>query len=246
MWINFPYKIFSGKENMAIDHNLSENFLKFNKPILRFFAWKKPTLSIGFHQKEENFDLNHLASLDYDFVRRPTGGRAIFHDEELTYSIIFPKTMPKEDLYKKIHVAFNNGFEKLGLKLDLERKNSDLAKFYKTKESLSCFSASAKYETAHNGKKFIGSAQRIYDHAILQHGSIMLGDSFLKVMDFGNLSDLEKIDAKNKLREKTYFFNPNHSNLSEKVISLELKEALKTEFQIENFEESPFNLNTWT
>ena len=75
---------------MDIDHSLALNYATFNKPIIRFFGWEPYTLSLGYNQKNTDFNINQIKDLDYDIVRRPTGGRAIFHGLELTYSVIFP------------------------------------------------------------------------------------------------------------------------------------------------------------
>lgn len=230
---------------MTIDHSLALHYSKVNQPILRFFGWKPKTLSIGYHQKVEEFDMDKIEQECVGFVRRPTGGRAIFHGNELTYSVIFPLEMKKSELYKKIHNAFISGFEELGLSIDLNKTQPNLGKFYKTKESISCFAASAKYEATNNGKKFIGSAQRVYDNAILQHGSIMLSEDFFRVIEFSKMNETDREDAYKKLKEKTFFWDLSKGEISIHTLCNVLEKHFRQEFNITVMKEEPFELETW-
>jgi len=92
---------------MAVDHYIASNFNKFKRPVLRFYGWKPYCISLGFHQSSNNIDVESLGKKGYELVKRPTGGRAIFHSEELTYSVIFPKTnLNQRELYIYIHKLF--------------------------------------------------------------------------------------------------------------------------------------------
>ncbi len=158
-----------GKLNMSLDVVLSECA---EEPILRFYTWAKPTLSLGRHQKRVDLDFEYLKRKDFDCVVRPTGGRAVLHWEELTYSIIIPAN---HELYKKtvleryllISECICTALESLGYNVNLE----------KTKHSANtpaCFDSPSIYELTIDGKKIVGSAQMKTEKAILQHGSIIL------------------------------------------------------------------------
>lgn len=245
-WYYVPYKCLSGEMNMQIDHSLATHFSEINTPVLRFFGWNPYALSFGYHQKISEFNFDQINHDTIDFVRRPTGGRAIFHGNELTYSVIIPKDyMKKSELYQRIHKAFIEGFRELGLEIDLNKSQANLGTFYKTKESISCFAASAKYEATNNGKKFIGSAQRVYDDAILQHGSIMLSDDFFKVLDYSNLSPDEKNNAHSKLKEKTFYWDLEEGKISIETLCNTLVTHFRKEFTINTMEKIPFELETW-
>ena len=244
-WYYFPHRCLDGQLNMDIDHSCAKYFAEIGVPMLRFFGWNPHTLSIGYHQKESDFDLEKLANEGFGFVRRPTGGRAIFHATELTYSVVFPNgILPKTDVYKKIHHAFISGFEEFGLDLNFNRSETNFSKFYKTKESLSCFSASAKYEATVDKRKFVGSAQRVYTDAILQHGSIMLSDDYLRLIDFSILKNKE--DAKDALRKKTFYYALNETNITMEQLCETLLKHFINEFNIKEVITEPFNLETWT
>jgi lipoate-protein ligase A len=245
-WYYVPYKCLSGEMNMNIDHSIATHFSEIGTPILRFFGWTPHALSIGFHQKISEFNFDQIKDEAVDIIRRPTGGRAIYHGNELTYSVIIPKVyMKKSELYRRIHKAFIEGFRELGLEIDLNKSQANLGHFYKTKESISCFAASAKYEATNNGKKFIGSAQRVYDDAILQHGSIMLSDDFFKVLRFSNLSAEEKELAHQKLKEKTFYWDIEEGKISIETLCNTLARHFSKEFAIHTMEEIPFELETW-
>lgn len=194
----------SGSFNMAFDSALLKLINETKTPILRFFRWNPFTVSLGYGQKINSVNSERILSQGYEIVRRPTGGRAIFHSEELTYSVILPSThkLSKNginDTYNRISVALLKGLKELGIeKAKFEKSQINFKDFYKTEDSFSCFNASARYEIVVNDKKIIGSAQKRTNEGVLQHGSILIGKSHLKLIDFLNISS-------EKLREKLRF-----------------------------------------
>lgn len=170
-----------GSYNMDFDFErtllVSKNEVK---PLFRVYSWDPWCLSLGYNQKEDEIDKEVLFERGYDLVKRPTGGRAVFHSEEITYSLVLnlPNSISVQDIYKKIHLAFIKAFSKLGANLDYEKSQSDLASFYKSNDlSVACFASSARYELTYQNRKIVGSAQRLYERTLLQHGSILIGNS---------------------------------------------------------------------
>jgi len=153
--------------NMAID----EALLTSKHPVLRFYTWKPAALSIGYFQKTKLLDKKNIKKHKVDLVRRLTGGNAVLHDKELTYSfIIDEKLMPKSIIssYKKISSGLLQGLMNINLKPTLNTKVK------KQEKSPVCFNDPSWYEILVNKKKIIGSAQKRINKKILQHGSILL------------------------------------------------------------------------
>lgn len=164
-----------GFMNMAIDEAISIALSENRVPItLRFYRWNPPTLSIGYFQKaEKEVDFDDLKKHNIGFVRRPTGGRAVLHDKEITYSIILKedyKNMPDSvtESYRILSMPLLNGLIKMGLSAQMTKP---LTKKLEHTTS-ACFDAPSSYEIIVNNKKIIGSAQKRFYGIILQHGSI--------------------------------------------------------------------------
>jgi lipoate-protein ligase A len=166
-------------------------------PVVRFYWWTLPTLSLGAKERlREAADIEACRRLGIALVRRPTGGRAVLHDRELTYSVIAPLGVPPfdesvESSYRVIAEAMRAGFAELGIELELtagsrkirptslspdELTGADAAERVRAAalRHLPCFAAPSRYELAYGGRKVVGSAQRRLRNAVLQHGSILL------------------------------------------------------------------------
>ncbi len=159
---------------MAIDRALLLS--PSSPPTLRFYGWKPWALSLGYFQKESAFDLQKLREQGYEIVRRPTGGSAVFHAEELTFSLTMPGNNPwiphrVPDSYCAIHKAIQIGLSKLGV----DAKFRDEACLAATPRGKGfCFYDPAASDLLVNGKKIVGSAQRRSRGRLLHHGSIVL------------------------------------------------------------------------
>ncbi len=156
--------------------------------VLRVYGWRRPTISLGFHQKLAELDLDKCRRAGVDVVRRPTGGRAIFHSDEVTYSVAIPRhhelhELPALEIYNRISSALVAGLRLLNIEPNLHRTASvgDSANY--TSE-FACFARSAEFEVQVDCRKLVGSAQRRFKAGLLQHGSIMLSDDHLRLMDF--------------------------------------------------------------
>lgn len=198
-WYFLNTGINTGRFNMDFDIQLSKS-IKPGDAILRLYRWEPYCISLGANQKENSINIEKSFADNIDVVKRPTGGRAVLHAEELTYSCITTLETSKSvrNFYEEINYALKVG---LGLydsameKVELENAQTNFQDFYKQKESLICFAASAKSELKYSGKKLVGSAQRKLGKSILQHGSILCGDfhkNIIKYLDF-SFDEYEKI-----------------------------------------------------
>lgn len=168
-----------GFTNMAVDEAILEACIVGSAPpTLRFYMWSPPAISIGYGQQLESaIDLDRCRALGIDVVRRPTGGLAVLHEYDLSYSVILredesPAARGILASYLTVSHALIRGLSYLGIKaeiLPLRRASlpSDQA-------SPLCFVTPSSYEVAVQGRKLIGSAQRRMHGVILQHGSLPL------------------------------------------------------------------------
>ncbi|PUB11216.1 biotin/lipoate A/B protein ligase family protein [Paenisporosarcina sp. OV554] len=202
--------------NMALDEALldwhSEGLLP---PIVRFYGWTPATLSIGyFQQVKKEINMEEVKKHNLGFVRRPTGGRGVLHEHELTYSIIVSEDYPNmpvtvTEAYRVLSEGLLIGFQNLGLDAyfsipDTDEKKSDLKK----PRSAVCFDAPSWYELVVEGKKVAGSAQTRQKGVILQHGAILLDlDEDKLVSLFNYPSEAVKARVRRGLPEKAVAIN---------------------------------------
>ncbi|OGJ89510.1 MAG: hypothetical protein A2487_06380 [Candidatus Raymondbacteria bacterium RifOxyC12_full_50_8] len=180
----------SGHQTAIYNMSFDARLLAANEGVfLRVYGWSPPAVSIGFGQKaEKELDLDHLRADGIDCVKRLTGGRAVLHHKELTYSVAGPVGgMFGNDLnqtYKKIGEALAASLELLGVKCQLEKaKNPDERS--RSHASLPCFASTARYELKVEGRKILGSAQKRTQKRFLQHGSLLLSRG-LDIADYLN------------------------------------------------------------
>ena len=169
-----PYQIQTGSENMQIDSDLLYSAIEkgLNEPIFRLYGWSPACISLGRNQKDYFLDKKFLKENNIDIVRRLTGGRALLHDKELTYSFICPAKYLKNggnvvESYKEISEFLIEKFAKLGIYTDFGTQ-----KAVKTKFDF-CMLISTGADLCYQGKKLVGSAQCRKNGYILQHGSIL-------------------------------------------------------------------------
>lgn len=171
----------SGAWNMALDEAILEATGQgLVPPTLRLYAWEPPCLSLGYAQPFADADQHALAQHGWDLVRRPTGGRAILHTDELTYSVSAPPTEPRIagsvlESYHRLAQALLNALHLLAVPAEAEEKYS-LPEGANPKGPV-CFEVPSNWEITVDGKKLIGSAQVRRQMGVLQHGSIpLVGD----------------------------------------------------------------------
>ncbi|EMI19828.1 biotin/lipoate A/B protein ligase [Rhodopirellula maiorica SM1] len=169
-------------ENMAIDQALLESVDRDAVPTLRFYTWSEPTVSLGYFQKASD-RLAHSPSANCAFVRRGTGGGAIVHHHELTYSFVWPlENVPagaKSDLYQRIHQAILESLGRFGVSAsryaDLGSQAVQTAASDENRcDPFLCFQRRTDEDLVVAGYKVCGSAQRTSRKAVLQHGSILM------------------------------------------------------------------------
>ena len=222
--------------NMALDEALLEWHGKGEfPPIIRFYGWNPATLSIGYFQKvEKEINMSAVKELGLGFVRRPTGGRGVLHDEELTYSVIVSENHPKmpksvTEAYRVISEGILKGFHLLGLDAYFaiprtEEQKSSL----KNPRSAVCFDAPSWYELVVEGRKVAGSAQTRQQGVILQHGSILLDldeDKLFQLFKYPNERVKERMQK--SFKEKAVAIN----SLTDNRITIDMaKDAFKKGF----------------
>ncbi|MFN3873371.1 MAG: biotin/lipoate A/B protein ligase family protein [Ignavibacterium sp.] len=196
----------TGKFNMDFDLELAKSFPQ--NPALRLYRWKPYCISLGANQRIDEVNISKALTDNIDVVKRPTGGRAILHSEELTYSVVFPLDLnySARAIYNEINLALREGlifYDSLLSQLELEHNQVDFKNFYKEDKSAICFAVSSKSEINFNNKKLVGSAQRKIGKVILQHGSILCGDYHLRITEYLNFDDEKKREIKNEIAETT-------------------------------------------
>jgi lipoyl(octanoyl) transferase len=165
-----------GAWNMAVDSALLESVRDGAAPVLRFYRWAPACLSLGRNQPARSrYDLDALLARRIEVVRRPTGGRAVLHDRELTYAVVLPADAlgGQKRCYAAVNRALARGLRALGVAAELQPATGRRA----AAPSLApCFQEPAEGELVVSGRKLVGSAQRRADGVLLQHGSLLLAN----------------------------------------------------------------------
>ncbi len=223
--------------NMALDEVLLDWHSRgLIPPTIRFYGWNPATLSIGYFQKvDKEINLDVVNANGLGFVRRPTGGRGVLHDRELTYSVIVSEdypNMPKTvtEAYRVISEGILEGFKLLGLDAYFSvPKTEEERDSLKNPRSAVCFDAPSWYELVVEGRKVAGSAQTRQKGVILQHGSILLDiDEDLLFSLFKYTSDRVKEKMKSNFKKKAVAINA----LKESPVTIyEAKEAFRRGFE---------------
>jgi len=191
----------SGAANMALDQAVAEACAAgASPPTLRFYRWQPPAVSLGRHQPLAEVDLDAVQERGYEVVRRPTGGRAILHTDELTYSVAASADEPRVegsimDAYLRLSNALLAGLRSLGLDADKApgsvRAGPDV--------SAACFEVPSAYEITASGRKLLGSAQSRRAGYVLQHGSLPLTGDLGRLIDVLALPDGERTALRDEL-----------------------------------------------
>jgi len=168
----------TGAENMARDRELLDQLVAGRRPAtLRFYSWKPACISLGLGQRKEMLDLDAVRAAGLDVVRRPTGGQALLHDREVTYSVVASQQDPAVggtlmQSYHAISEALLAGLATLGISgvgaPCVPRPASGLTPI--------CFASASAEEVLVGGRKLVASAQWRSRGAFLQHGSLLLHD----------------------------------------------------------------------
>lgn len=194
-----------GAWNMAVDESiLLHSGRGESLPTLRLYVWTPACLSLGYAQPFADVDMHRLEQRGWEVVRRATGGRAILHTDELTYSVIAPHDEPRVagtilESYNRLAQALLLAAKNLSLPVEMkEGKESN-----PTDLNPVCFEVPSTYEITVNGKKLIGSAQARKKEGVLQHGSLPLTGDLSRICQalvFEN--EFERKDASQRLLER--------------------------------------------
>lgn len=196
------YEVMTGLKNMSKDEDLLNLAIEkqLQEPIFRLYGWNPACISLGRNQDEDFIDNELLKKYNIDYVRRLTGGRALFHHKEITYSYVSPASIIPNgenitESYKYISGIWINIFKELGIELSIGGLPRHITK------NNYCMSVSTGADLCWNGKKFIGSAQCRKNGYILQHGAIILDydkelidNIFQEHTDFETIISLKEIN----------------------------------------------------
>ncbi|MCJ0930291.1 lipoate--protein ligase family protein [Virgibacillus halodenitrificans] len=215
----------SGCNDAAINMALDEALLNWHSkgeipPTIRFYGWSTPSLSLGHFQKvERSIHLQAIKKHQCQLVRRLTGGSAVLHDNELTYSVVVTENHPAipksvRDAYYVLSKGVLAGYQELGIQADYAVPDKTATK----DRTAVCFEKTAYYELVVDGKKISGNAQTRKQGVLLQHGSIpleindhMLFDLFVfpneEIRERKRKQFSKKASTINELTKKQYTYN---------------------------------------
>jgi len=181
-------------------------------PVFRLYTWSPPAISLGHHQViEDEMDVEAARARGYDIVRRPTGGRAILHHEELTYAIVAPLDDPHvggrlHESHGRISEIFRRALNSLGVTAVMAAAAVEDSATVDPREvgvSAPCFAAATRTELMVNSRKILGSAQRRGSRAFLQHGSLLIGEGHLGLVDCLKLPEVAQSRWRRRLASTT-------------------------------------------
>jgi lipoate-protein ligase A len=172
-----------GAWNMALDESILEHIGSGESiPTLRLYAWNPACLSLGHAQPFADVDITRLKQHGWEVVRRATGGRAILHTDELTYSVIAPSNEPRMEgsvleSYSRLAQALLLAVQNLEIPVEMKEGKANDG----STPNPVCFEVPSTYEITVNGKKLIGSAQARKKEGVLQHGTLPLTGDLTRI-----------------------------------------------------------------
>jgi lipoate-protein ligase A len=236
----------TGTWNMEFDRRLMQAFLdgRFQERygagscIWRFYSWNPYTVTLGFNQAESSIDVRQCAIEGIDVVRRPTGGRAVLHAEEFTYSFIADTVEHNAVIYRMVHEVIMHALESIGVRSEFCRSTLDTLK--RKSLPVTCFTASARHELQVQGRKLVGSAQRRTGTVLLQHGSIPLTERHKELGRLVAVADLceagtirSDLERKTVSLEEVLGYIPEHSTLTGLIRSASFRQFGKPMVMLE-------------
>ncbi|MCS6907196.1 MAG: lipoate--protein ligase family protein [Anaerolineales bacterium] len=233
-----------GAWNMAVDEAILEAIgRELVPPTLRLYSWEPPCLSLGYAQPIGDVDLVALLANGWDLVRRPTGGRAILHTDELTYSVIGPHHEPRLqggvlESYQRLSQALLKALELLNIPAQVQPLASSSASSFPSLSAASvsnelnhpvCFEIPSNYEILAQGRKIIGSAQARRKEGVLQHGSFPLCGDLTRILQVLNFPDENaRLAARERLKA--------HAATAEEVLGEAISWQQAADAMIQGFE----------
>jgi lipoate-protein ligase A len=172
-----------GAWNMAVDEAILEAAGRgASLPTLRLYAWEPACLSLGYAQPYKDVDVDRLEANGWEVVRRATGGRAILHTDDLTYSVTAPPEEPRVlgsvlESYSRLAGALIAAVRALGLPVEVKEHTAPTSEA----KGPVCFEVPSAYEIVVGGKKLVGSAQARKKEGVLQHGTFPLSGDLTRI-----------------------------------------------------------------
>lgn len=238
-----PYQNYSGAMNMALDFLFSEEMAGDSAPVFRFYGWDPPCLSLGYHQTEQSIDIKAIVQDGLEVVRRPTGGSAILHSDELTYSAVFPeRKLSHQHMYKMVHHLFYESLRDLGYPVSLQQHEPDGNYLKMGSKAFACFTRPAFSEILYDNRKLLGSAQKIYPNSILQHGSLLIENKQADIVKYLKNDEPKKKSYRTALENSSVALNDlttikvNQNQIISKVLK-----KLEEKFKVEIYFKEPDN-----
>ena len=197
-----------GATNMAIDeailHALADGR---SQPTLRLFQWQPPCLSLGYNQHWQEIDETACWRLGYTWTRRPTGGKAILHTDEATYSLIIPQADPRifggiVESYRVLSLGLLRSLDILGVRAVQAAGQEEATAARTNGGGPVCFDTPSRYEITWQGKKLIGSAQLRRKKIVLQHGSLPLYGDLNRILEVLTFSEAERATQRELLSQR--------------------------------------------
>ena len=219
--------------NMALDEAIAVHVRQGRAlPTLRFYQWEIPSVTLGFFQKVQEINITFCREMEIPLVRRRTGGRAVLHGQDLTYSLTcrldgvhFNDKISSN--YARIGRAFLEGLQEIGFSVTMRQRKAERQAL----KNPSCFQSTSFSEITLNDKKLIGSAQKKWSDGFLQQGSIVMDLDEETMRRIFLLKDLEQLKSIAKL-------NAVAPSITQEQIKTALKKAFEKSFGIE-FKEEP-------
>lgn len=194
-----------GATNMAIDEAILVAVAETRSPpTVRFYGWEPPCVSIGYAQSmSAEIDLDACLRMGYSWVRRPTGGRAVLHIDELTYSITAPQNDSRVagDIvtsYRRLSMGLVDGLKRLGCPVVQAQEQHETT----ASQSAACFDVPSHYEITALDRKLVGSAQVRRQGVVLQHGALPLYGDVARLADVLQLPAAERQSLRTKLEQR--------------------------------------------
>lgn len=231
--------------NMAADQYLLHRCTTEDILFIRFYTWKEPSITIGYMQDpNELLDFTMMRKDSVHWIRRPTGGRAVLHWEDLTYSCIFPKSFSGmgssvKESYALITKCLAEGLRLAGIESS-SHDSYDQLLAVKREVKLPCFLAPNRDEIMVHNRKLVGSAQKRVSEGILQHGSIPFSQKFSDLPDYLNISHDERMLQKSLLKSKSICINELLPGFSVQQMIDNLMAGFSKTLNI------PFTVSTWS
>jgi lipoate-protein ligase A len=221
-----------GPANMAIDEAILLGVASGRSPpTLRFYGWQPPCVSVGYAQSlRAEIDLDACRRLGYSWVRRPTGGRAILHVDELTYSVVAPLKEPRVEgdiltSYRRLSAGLIAGLSLLGC----EARQAPHLVQRPAEPSVVCFDVPSPYEILARERKLVGSAQARRRRVVLQHGTLPLKGDVTRICQVLALTERERKAQQAVLRQRAITLG---DALGRDVGFAEVTQALATGFSL--------------